>query len=567
MFRRAWLALPLALVACGDDFERNLKEADMYPLLSTGEATGVAPTTGPGTGANEPTSTGTGGGEATTIDETTGESGSGSGTGDATAVDPGTSTSVPGELLLPEVLEIDVPSKVSVAGPVPFTATTLHAASARARLDGVDLGPLTDEGGGLYSGAVAIYGSVDAGDHVLEVIAENGILSDVHSAMFTVDTPAPGSPAWTMAGPTGSRTRRIAVTPEGDVLEVGTLASGGVARPAIRKRSGVTGAELWPGGTIVLDDRQGEAVDVAVAPDGRLWVAMNVREALNKWRPRIVLLDAAGKMTGVEVPTATGHTVQGIASDGAGGCFAVGFAGTGFGDADVVVWRMTGALVPVLSGKAWDYVPVDGNIPVSHTFSDFATDVVVQDGVASVVGFSNGPHNPINVNRGRGLILRMDADTGAVLAPVLIAPVSDAWTQSMFFGAAAHPDGILVTGTGCNDACDVQRVETALYTPAGARPWFRPEQPAKFARGNAVAVGEHAVVIVAATTSDGAASRGHVLGRVLYGISEKFSVPFPASQEPSEAMGAAVGPFDRIYGSGFRTFGGVPDAWTLHLHP
>ena len=565
MFRRAWLALPLALVACGDDFERNLKEADMYPLLSTGEATGVAPTTGPGTGANEPTSTGTGGGEATTIDETTGESGSGSGTGDATAVDPGTSTSVPGELLLPEVLEIDVPSKVSVAGPVPFTATTLHAASARARLDGVDLGPLTDEGGGLYSGAVAIYGSVDAGDHVLEVIAENGILSDVHSAMFTVDTPAPGSPAWTMAGPTGSRTRRIAVTPEGDVLEVGTLASGGVARPAIRKRSGVTGAELWPGGTIVLDDRQGEAVDVAVAPDGRLWVAMNVREALNKWRPRIVLLDAAGKMTGVEVPTATGHTVQGIASDGAGGCFAVGFAGTGFGDADVVVWRMNEALVPVLSGKTWDYVPVlEQGV---HTFSDFATDVVVRDGVGWIVGFSDGLHDPKDAKRSRGIIVRMNVDTAAVLGPVIIAPKSDPWTQSMFFGAAAHPAGVLVTGTGCDNACDVQRVETALYTDAGARSWFRPEKPAAQARGNDVAVGEHDVIVVAATMGAGAEAQGLVFGRVLYGNGDAFNAPFPASKEPSEALGAAVGPFDRIYAGGYRTFGGVPDAWVLHLHP
>ena len=43
-----------------------------------------------------------------------------------------------------------------------------------------------------------------------------------------------------------------------------------VQRPMIRKLSGLTGAELWAEGTIVLDDREGWAVDVAVAPDGDL---------------------------------------------------------------------------------------------------------------------------------------------------------------------------------------------------------------------------------------------------------------------------------------------------------
>ena len=52
---------------------------------------------------------------------------------------------------------------------------------------------------------------------------------------------------------------------------------GGVPRPTIRKRSSVTGAELWPEGTITLDTREGAVVDVAVLPDGRMWVAMNVR--------------------------------------------------------------------------------------------------------------------------------------------------------------------------------------------------------------------------------------------------------------------------------------------------
>lgn len=566
MLRAIRLALPLVLVACGDDFERNLKEADMYPLLSTGGTTGAAPTTGSGFGANESTSPATGGaGGTTTIDETTSGTGGAAGTGDATAAEPGTSTGSAGELLLPQVLEIDVPAKVSVAGPVPFTATTQHATTARAKLDGVDLGGLTDKGSGVFGGVLAIYGSVDNGDHVLEVIVENGELSDSKSVGFTVGTPAPGTAAWTMAGPTGSRTRRISVTPEGDVIEVGTLVIGGVTRPVIRKRDGVTGLQPWPEGTIVLDDREGEAVDVAVAPDGRLWVAMNVREAPNKWRPRIVLLDTAGHWEGVEVPAAAGQTVRGIDSDGAGGCFAVGFVSTGFGDTDVAVWRMTGEQVPVLSGKTWDHVPPD---QLAHTFTDAAMDVVVRDGVAWVVGFSYGYHEDPQSLRSRGLVVRMDVETAAVLGSAMIASASGQWTHSMFLGAAVHPDGVLVTGNGCNNACDTQRVETAVYTATGTRSWFRSEVPATAAYGSSVARSAHGTIVVAATMREGAALRGHLLGRLdNNNVAEVFNAPFPASKEPSEALGIAVGPFDRLYGGGYRTFGGSPEAWAVHLHP
>lgn len=53
-------------------------------------------------------------------------------------------------------------------------------------------------------------------------------------------------------------------------------------------------------GTLLLDNHEGWATDIAVASDGRLWVAMNVREA-NVWRPRIALLDATGDFTGIEI--------------------------------------------------------------------------------------------------------------------------------------------------------------------------------------------------------------------------------------------------------------------------
>jgi len=563
------IAVAVALAGCGDNFDADLKVVEDAPYLSTGGATGEPPTTGPDTVT---TTSGRTTGSATGDDgETTGsammttDAGDSTTTGTDASEDAGSSSG--GALPPPTILEVDMPGKVALAGPVPFSTTTIHATFARAKLDGVDIGALQDDGGGVFSGAVAIYGAVDNGDHVLEVIAEREALSDHHPVPFKVTAPATGTVAWAVPGPAGSRTRRIAFTAERDVIEVGTISIAGVQRPMIRKLSGVTGAELWAKGTIVLDDREGWAVDVAVAPDGHLWVAMNVRTAPNVWRPRIVRLNAAGNPTGVEVPAEAGQTVTAIDNDGTGGCVAVGFAGSGQTDTDVIVWRMNGEHVAVLGGKPWDYMPPGELKP--HKFTDLATDVVVRDGVAWIVGLSVGLHDKDdNLARSRGFVLRLDIDTAAELGPVIIAPKSGLWTQSKFFGAAAHPDGILVTGSACNNACDSERIETALYTAAGARPWFRPELAAVSARGNAVALNAHGGVVVAVTLREGAALRGYLLGRVVYDDqAAPFSVPFPASKQDSEASGIAIDEFDRIAGGGYRTLGGVTESRTILAHP
>jgi hypothetical protein len=563
------VALVAALAGCADNFDEDLKAVQDAPYLSTGGTTGMAPTTSPGISADGTTgASASGDDDGKTTGGAVGTTGANSSdittSGDDTSGADGNSSSG-GELPPPTIQDVDMPVKVALAGPVPFTATTIYATSARALLDGIDIGALHDDGDGVFSGTVPIYGSVDNGDHVLEVIAERDDLSDDWLAPFTVTAPAPGTVAWAMAGPVGSRTRRNALTAEGDVLEVGTLVIDGVQRPVIRKLSGLTGADLWDEGPIVLDDHEGWAVDVAVAPDGQLWVAMNVRLAPNVWRPRIVLLDPAGQFTGIEVPAEAGQTVTGLDNDGTGGCVAVGFAGTGQGDTDVVVWRMNGDHVPVLSGKSWDYQP---NIQQPHEYTDIATDVIVQDGVAWIVGLSAGPHDDPQDPRSRGFILRMDVDTAGVLGPVIIAPTSGAWTQSKLFGAAPHPDGILVIGNGCNNTCDSQRVETALYTAAGARPWFRPELPSPIAYGSAVALNAHGGIAIAVTRHVGTALRGYVLGRdVNDAQAELFSVPFPASMENSEASAVAIDAFDRVFGGGYRTLGGVTEARTILAHP
>ena len=100
------------------------------------------------------------------------------------------------------------------------------------------------------------------------------------------------------------------------------------------------------------------------------------------------------------------------------------------------------------------------------------------------------------------------------------------------------------------------------------RPWFRPEPAAVSARGNGVALNAHGGVVIAATLREGAALRGHLLGRVVYDDqATPFSIPFPASKEDSEASTVAIDEFDRIVGDGYRTLGGVTEARTILAHP
>ena len=152
------VAVPLACIPPPLEGCADAAACDAAPV-STGELATSTTTTGGASLTSDATAiTGQGGeatGDALTGGGTTGSGTTGSST-DATTGDASTS-GTGSEALPPKVLAVDMPAKVSIAGPVSFTATTEHAASAHAKLDGVDLGPLTDEGSGIYSGIVSIF--------------------------------------------------------------------------------------------------------------------------------------------------------------------------------------------------------------------------------------------------------------------------------------------------------------------------------------------------------------------------------------------------------------------------
>jgi hypothetical protein len=528
----------------GSESTSSGDENDDDTAASTGDA---APT---GSGSAD----GTGAAAADTTDATTsGDSTSTATTGDA--VDPSL-----GDAEKPEILGVMLPAEVHAAGPVQITVETKLVAAVHVRLDGVDAGGLVDMGDGIFEGDLPVRGAIDNGGHEVEVIATQGQLAVHQNAHYNVQAPKPGTEAWSQEGPSGSRTNRVAVTLDGDVIEVGQTEIDGVPRPTIRKRSGVTGAELWPDGTITLDTREGAVVDVAVLPDGRMWVAMNVREPMKDPRPRFMLLDADGHVTDVDILGTSGRIVRGIAVDEDGGCFAVGVAGVQ-GDWDFAYWRISNTGLQTL-GDLYDYQPG----LYSHKFRDLAADVLIDGGVAWIVGMSQGPHDN-EADRTRGVLVPMDLHAGELVAPVIVAPKDGGWSQSVFFGGALHPDGVLSTGYGCNDTCDLYRIETSLYSSTGERLWHATETPlAAPVYGSAVALDSQGRALVAGAVTQNGKLRGYVFGRV---VGQDGPIVFEHEYPglgPSEALGIATDSFDRIFPVGYVMVNGEPQARITWIH-
>ncbi|MCY0986553.1 hypothetical protein OV203_05450 [Nannocystis sp. ILAH1] len=515
-------------------------------------------------------STGTGSSSGSDTDNTTvpnstaAETDSDPGTSAATGIEgasDGEDSSTAGEagLTPPRILAVDVPASVHLAGPVTVKVTAEHATAVQGTLDGVELDLFEDQGGGVWLGHAPIFGAVDNGDHVVEVTATNGPLAATWPpVLFTVSTPAPGGQAWAVLAPPASTTRRAAVTAEGDLIEVGTAEIEGVMKPTIRKRSAANGSELWPEGTIVLDEREGSADAVALRADGWIWVAMNVANPNKKWQPRIVLLDAEGHATGVEAPTEPGPTVRGIAATDDDGFFAVGFGGSGFGDMDVVYWRMTGEDVATASAKQWDHYPPEDESK-KHKFDDLAFDVVVVDDVAWVVGASTGDHDllPNSKPVTRGLVVRMDVNTGVTLGPVALAEPGNVWRHSMFLAAGQHPDGVVAIGNESTDDGTTQRITVQAFDDSNARIYYSSGWTAPVAYGTGVAWTAHGAVLAAGVVHDGDGLRGVLYGRGVPGLNFDHWLP---GTEPSAANGLALDAYEQVFLVGDRTIGGVRQA-------
>ena len=556
MLRAVLPVLLLSLASCAPDLEAIIQEIQDAPLLSTGSSSGPD-TAAPTTAATEDTV-----GSASDGDDETHAAGSSeNGAGDTGETGAASSTGDDDEVLLPEVVAIDLPKQVSALGPVPIAVQTKNTSAVRVRQDGVNVGELAGAGEGMFVGELAVKGADDNGTHHVEVIATLGEHEDSDEATYEVQVPESGTPAWAMPGPLGSRTNRVVLTPEGDAIEAGLLVGAGVPRPSLRKRSGLNGSELWPEKTIVLSELEGHVADIAVAPDGGLWVAMNVKEASQKWRPHILLLTPDGGSADVDYPGELGYTVRAVAADDEGGCFAVGYAAAEGGDLDVARWRIN-AMQQSTIADTWDYRPM-GSLP--HSFLDAGLDVVIAGDIAWVAGLSSGQHDDKDVYT-RGMLVPMNIHTGEV-GSVIIVPASGSWKHSVLYGLALDLEGdpgVIVTGSGCQGFCGggTQRIETSRYTFAGVRTWHQLEMPAEGAYGSDVVVDSQGRAVVVGASKQGGVLRGwafaHMIGAAE--LEPLWELWFPVSKEDSEGLGAARDKYDRIFVGGYMTAGGAPQA-------
>ncbi len=486
-------------------------------------------------------------------------------TGAVGTSESGAASETSDEVILPEVVAIELPAEVNAAGPVPITVQALNSVSVRVKLDGLDVGELAAAGQDVFVGELAVKGAIDNGTRHVEVIATLGEHEDSEEATFEVQAPDAGKAAWSMPGPLGSRTNRIALTPEGDVIEAGLRIGAGISRPSVYKRSGFDGSDLW-GKKVLLSELEGHVADVAIAPDGGIWVAMNVKEVSQKWRPHILLLAPDGTPTSVDRPGELGDTLRGIAADAEGGCFAVGFAVVEGGDLDVVYQGVSAAHQGTVA-DTWDYQPDDA---LPHSFADAAMDVVVDGDIAWVAGLSVGKHDNKLDKFTRGMIVPIDIQTGEVVGSVIIAPAAGSWKHSMFFGMSLDGAGLVVTGAGCQAACGgVQRIETSRYTLAGMRTWHQSEESAEGAYGSDVVVDSQGRAIIAGARKQGGVLRGQALARTIgkFEMEPLWAHWFPVSKESSEALGAARDGYDRIFIGGYVTAGGSPQTRLVQLSP
>ena len=471
--------------------------------------------------------------------------------GDSTS--EGTDTGEDGPPLVepekPEIVSWDLPPKVYAAGPVPLAVQTKHTTSVQIFVDGAEIGELISAGDGLFTGDLPVRGAVDNGTHMVEIIAKQGKYQDTRSPLYSVATPAPGSEAWTMEGSPGSRMNRIAVAAAGHLIAVGQTKMAGIPRPTLQLRSS-TGAELGP--ETILDTREGAAVDVAVLADGRMWVAMNVRDANTDPRPRFVLLNADGTPTGTEAMGAIGRVVRAITTDPEGGCFAVGVA-SNLGDWDAAYWRIDEAGTPQLS-RMHDYHPADQS---PHTFGDLANDVVIDEDVAYLVGISTGKHGAMDQNpTTRGMVVAMDRHNGDVITS-LIAPADAYFTQSAFFGAALHGSGVLVTGNGSDGSNSMYRIETSIFSVAEGRVLHLAEPPSEgLAFGSDVVLDSQGRALIVGTVTQAGKRRAFLVARMANAKGTQMFAHWFAGGLSSEGLGIARDAYDRIFPVGYLTTNG-----------
>lgn len=397
-----------------------------------------------------------------------------------TTVDPTTSTATsdgssdsssssgPAELEPPKIVGVTLmPNALMSAGLVTVEVAVKDASAVTMVVDGgepVALTPVEDDGA-LFTGEIIVFGESWNGEHdVVAVATRDDEASEPWPEKFSVMAPAAGSEAWLEKSPlVPSYGNAVDVDDQGDVLELFTSPTPNGQECYVRRRN-FKGESVWIGNARWIaqgEDCVGE--DVKFAPDGTIWVLVNVYEnGFGRWQ--LWHLDDDGMPLGQtpQVGSLT-HMGHGLDVNADGDVLLCGTAPATQDDDDAWV-----RFQPLGDGSwtmPWDYISPNFPEKWEHKFSERAEDCAFVEDRIVVVGEAWGAHElNINKSQNRGFVVEFGL-AAAKLAEVM-NPSDLAWHSAHY---AVAPDGLggyVAAGYNC----------AAMVTPCndtkGALRWF-----------------------------------------------------------------------------------------------
>ncbi len=503
-------------------------------------------------------STGTGSGE---------ETGASSGEAGASSGESSTGTTGPEMQASPMILGMTLspgpgtPGScvLQSAGPVTVTVQAEGAAEVWMNVDDSEAIALEVVGGDgtQFVGEIAVLGESWNGVHTVSAIAKSGELaSEPWGDFFTVTAPPAGSEAWKKKSAiTPSIGNAVAVDGEGEVLELFTEWGNPGGRCHVRRRD-AAGEPVWPQDTTPLAAGVpcvGE--DIKVAPDGTLWVLVNIRvDQVDRWQ--LFHLDPDGLP--LEKPQVGDFQEigRGLDVNAAGGVLLCGVR-PGAESRDDAWVKLSPAI-----GKGWT-VPWTYK-GVNLEFEERTKDCAFVEDRIVVVGEVFGRHDMNDLKSlSRSFVVEFSVN-GAKL-PEAVATAVPAWQSGYEAVAPDDEGGYVAVGTTCDAKvvpCSPTKGVVTWFSLGAALEW---EQPVVAATVSDVAANPAGGVVVAAQALQ--KEQGFLVQAWALGQGKPSWAYQGTLSDIQMATGIALGPYGYISAGGFYLDGDTLAAGVVTLHP
>jgi hypothetical protein len=321
---------------------------------------------------------------------------------------------------------------------------------------------LAASGANSYAGSIEIYGESMNGNHVVLITASNSGLTDTQPAWFHVEAPPAGQNIWLRTNDVpDSQTQAIAVDLLSNVYEVGTSGTGAEARLVVSKRD-PSGNPAWPGSWLTFHDGESRGEDIAVGPDGLIYVLGNYQDKEDFTRWWLAKLDpAAGVLLDVQLGEVD-EPARGLSVAPNGDIAIVGHA-TVWGqqdtpDVQVKIWvrPLTFEGVTVV----WGYSPT----PAKNLFTEIPEDIVILGDRIFVTGSAEGSWHPdAQDTKPRKRLFIIELNYKGQIVREYVAANQPSPRSGGYALATDGKGGIVTAGWACDDVC----------TQVGEILWFK----------------------------------------------------------------------------------------------